>query len=89
MYEIRIYKHAQKSLKKSPEKIKKRAFLCLSHLRKEGTKNFPYPLAALKNYKKYKYIEAKIDKDYRIIFRFEDKIIFVRYAGTHNALGTG
>ena len=89
MYEIEIHKHVQKTLKKSPEKIKKRAFLCLSHLQKHGTKNFPYSLAILRGYKKFTYIEAKIDKDFRIVFRLEGRRFFVRYAGTHNSLGTG
>jgi len=89
MYELRIHKHAQKALKKAPARIKERAFVCLNHLRQNGTRDFPYALAVLVDYKKFKYVEAKIDKDYRIVFRFENEVIYIRYAGTHNSLGTG
>lgn len=89
MYKLQIHKHVQKALKKAPIKIRKRAFMCLNHLQNNGSKNFPYPLAVLKGYKKFNYIEAKIDKDYRIVFRIEDEFIYIRYAGTHNMLGTG
>jgi len=41
------------------------------------------------DFKKFKYYEAKIDKDYRIIFRIENNNLYIRAAGTHNALGTG
>lgn len=39
--------------------------------------------------KKQQYLEAILDKDYRIIFRKENGSFFVRAAGTHNTLGTG
>lgn len=89
MYKLQIHKHVQKALKKAPVKIREKSFLCLKYLMKNGTQDFPYPLAVLETYKKFRYIEAKIDKDYRIVFRIEKEVIFVRYAGTHNALGTG
>jgi len=89
MYKIQIHKHVEKALKKAPIKIKKRAFVCLNHLRENETNDFPYPLAVLNGYKNFNYIEAKIDKDYRIVFRIEDNVIYIRYAGTHNALRTG
>ena len=89
MYKLSVHKHAQKALKKAPIRIRKKAFLCLNHLRKSGTADFPHPLAVLENYKNFRYIEVKIDKDYRIVFRIDEGVIYIRYAGTHNALGTG
>lgn len=89
MYKLQIHKHVQKALKKAPVKIRERAFVCLNHLRENGTRDSPYPLAVLRGHKRFKYIEVKIDKDYRIVFRIEGEVIYVRYAGTHNALGTG
>lgn len=90
MYTLHLHKDAEKALKKSPRKIRKKALICFEHLIKNGTMNFPYHIDTLKGeFKKFKYLEAKIDKDYRIVFRVEDNEIFIRYAGTHNQLGTG
>lgn len=64
--------------------------LFLSHLIDYGTNNSPYPIKKLQGaYKKYNYLEAKIDSDYRIIFRQEGNIFLIRDAGTHNKLHTG
>jgi hypothetical protein len=53
-------------------------------------KGYPYPVKPLKGgFKKLKYLEARIDKDFRIIFRRESDGYYVRYAGTHNQLRTG
>lgn len=90
MYTLHLHRDAQKALQKTQKRIQKKAFVCLQHLRQKGPYGLPYPLKMLEGpYKKFRYLEAKIDKDYRIIFRVEENLIFVRYAGTHNALGTG
>lgn len=90
MYTIHIHKSAEKSFKKAPKHIQQKALIFLSHLMDNGLKDVPYPLDTLKGtYKKYKYLEAKIHADYRIIFRQENEAFFIRYAGTHNGLGTG
>ena len=87
---LKIHKAAAKNLKRSPLKIRKKAFDCIVHLRDIGSLHCPYPIEALKGqFKKHRYFEAKIDKDYRIIYRIEGDTLFVRYAGTHNQLGTG
>ncbi len=90
MYEINIHKSAQKNLKKSPKHIQKKAFVCITHLRELGMSEFPFEVDTIKgNYKKFKYMEAKLTDDYRIIFRKEGNCFCVRFAGTHNQLGTG
>lgn len=90
MYDLHLHKSAVKSLQKAPIKIRKKAFAFLEHLRESGTQSPPCTIKPLQgSYKKYKYLEALIDKDYRIIFRREGDAFFVREAGTHNQLGTG
>ncbi len=90
MYELHIHKHAQKALQKSPQKIKQKVFVCLQYLQQHGFKDCPFPMDTLKGkYKKYQYLEIKISQDYRLIVRREKQKIFIRYAGTHNSLGTG
>ncbi|MBU0766722.1 hypothetical protein KKF55_02980 [Patescibacteria group bacterium] len=90
MYTLKIHRDAEKELAKSPQHIKKKALRFFEHLMKNGIQNPPYPLKPLKGkFKKSKFWETIIDKDYRIIFRKENDIFLVRYAGTHNKLGTG
>lgn len=90
MYELQIHRDAEKSFKKSPKRIKEKILECLEYLTKNGTKNLRFPIAPLKGkFKKYSYYEIKIDKDYRIIFRREKDIFFIRKSGTHNSLHTG
>ena len=89
-YEIRLHRAAQKALHKAPERIQKKAVTFIKHLTKHGTRNPPFPVKPLHGkFKKYKYLEAKIEDDYRIFFRREGNVFFVRQAGTHNSLGTG
>ena len=89
-YNIVLHKHAQKNLSKAPARIKRKASVFVEHLCEHGTADSPFPLKPLQgSYKKYDYVEAKIDKDYRIIFRREDDTFYIRFAGTHNQLGTG
>ncbi len=77
-------------MRKAPKNIRKKAFICLKYLKDNGPGECPYKVSVLKGkFKKFKYLEAKIGRDYRIIFRVEKKNVFVRWAGTHNALGTG
>ncbi|MCF7917972.1 hypothetical protein K9L27_03170 [Candidatus Gracilibacteria bacterium] len=90
MYTLHIHKDAQKAFDKFPLKIREKVFDCLRHITENGLHRLPYPIDTLKGkYKKFKYLEVKIAKDYRIILRQEGCDIFIRYAGTHNALGTG
>lgn len=90
MYELHIHKHARKYLQKTPKRIKEKAVECIMYLKNHGTKDCPYPIDTLKGeFSKFKYFEAKIDKDYRIIFRIEGECVYIRTAGTHNKLGTG
>ena len=92
MFQLKIHKDAQKVLKKTPLRIKKKAFVCLSYFMHKGIDNIPYPIKKLQgDFRKFEYFEVKIDKDYRIIYRFDrfNETFYIRYAGTHNALGTG
>lgn len=90
MYKVIFHKKAGKSLEKAPNKIKEKVFIFQKHLREQGLDSFPFKIDTMKGeFKQFKYLEAKIDKDYRIIFRQEENIFYIRYAGTHNALGTG
>ncbi|MFA6435679.1 MAG: hypothetical protein WCW30_00880 [Candidatus Gracilibacteria bacterium] len=90
MYALYIHKDAEKSLQKAQKRIRQKAFNCISCLRDKGTVGSPFPVAPLHgDFKKFKYYEDKIDKDYRIIFRIENNGLYIRAAGTHNALGTG
>lgn len=90
MFTLHLHKDAQKELRKAPKHIRKKTLVCFEHFIENGTTNFPYPIDTLKGeFKKFKYLEIKMNKDYRIIFRIDDKNIFIRYAGTHNRLGTG
>ncbi|MDP2643159.1 MAG: hypothetical protein Q8P62_04940 [Candidatus Peregrinibacteria bacterium] len=90
MYKLQIHKDAEKALNKAQKRIRGKAFMCIVHLRDNGTLNSPFSIAPLQgDFKKYKYYEAKIDKDYRIFFRIEGDILYIRSAGTHNTLGTG
>ena len=55
-----------------------------------GTYGCPFPIRPLQaRFRKFNYYEAKIDKDYRIIFRREGDTFYIRAAGTHNELKTG
>jgi mRNA-degrading endonuclease YafQ of YafQ-DinJ toxin-antitoxin module len=90
MYEVYLHRDARKALQKAQKRIKKKAVLCVNHLILKGLEEFPFQIDTLKgNFKKYKYFEAKIDQDYRIIFRREESGFYIRDAGTHNSLGTG
>jgi mRNA-degrading endonuclease RelE of RelBE toxin-antitoxin system len=90
MYKLQIHKDAEKALKKAQKRIREKAFTCIVHLRDKGTLGSPFPVTPLQgDFKKYKYYEAKIHKDYRIFFRIETDTLYIRVAGTHNALGTG
>jgi mRNA-degrading endonuclease YafQ of YafQ-DinJ toxin-antitoxin module len=89
-FQVHIHRDAKKALLKAPTKIKKKVARLVEHLINSGTKSVPFPIATLKGeFKKNKYLEAKIDKDYRIIFRKENDSYFIRAAGTHNSLHTG
>lgn len=87
---LKLHKQAAKNLKRAPNHIAEKAFRCVLHLRDHGMRNCPFPIEPLKGeYKKFQYFEAKIHKDFRIFFRYEDDVLHVRHAGTHNQLGTG
>lgn len=89
MYTVQIHKRAQKNLQKAPVHIKKNASLFFSYITGD-TKECPFPIKPLKGkYKKYQYKEVLIGNDYRIFFRIEGTICYIRHAGTHNQLGTG
>jgi mRNA-degrading endonuclease RelE of RelBE toxin-antitoxin system len=90
MYRVEIHKDAEKAMQKAPEYIREKAFRFLRHLRHDGTRNPPCRIKALQGpFKKHHFLEAIIDKDYRIIFRKEDDTFYIRLAGTHNELHTG
>lgn len=86
MLEIYLHKDAQKALSKAPRKLQKK-FLEFSEEYSISQKSL-FPIAPMKG--KYRiYLETKIDKDYRILFRIEENKLLIRYAGTHNDLRTG
>ena len=87
---IKLHKSAQKALLKTPKKIRLRAEQCILYLQTDGTLHCPFIGATLKGPQgRLKYYEAKVDKDYRLIFRINNQILYIRAAGTHNSLGTG
>ncbi len=87
---LEVHRVVVKATRKAPIKIKVRANRCIEHLQKFGLTNLPFRIKSLKGrFKKGDYWEIVIDKDYRFIFRVEGDTIYVRYAGTHNDLGTG
>jgi mRNA-degrading endonuclease RelE of RelBE toxin-antitoxin system len=90
MFTLKVHRDAEKELAKAPIRIRKKAFSFLQHLRNHGSQESPFPIKALQgSFKQSKFLEVKIDKDYRIIFRREGVVYYIRYAGTHNRLGTG
>ena len=90
MYKLKIHHDAEKELGKAPKRIRKKAFIFLNHLMNFGTQDIQIPIKTLGGkYKKSRFLEAKIDKDYRIFFRKESNTFYIRFAGTHNKLGTG
>jgi mRNA-degrading endonuclease RelE of RelBE toxin-antitoxin system len=90
MYNLHLHKDAQKAIRKFPKPIRAKTFEALEVLRNSGTKDFPLPIRLLQGkFRKFRYFEIKIARDYRIIFRKEENEFFIRHAGTHNSLGTG
>lgn len=89
-FKLHIHKDAQKAFAKAPYRIRMKSFRFLEYLMDNGLNKSTYKIKALQgDFKKFKYLEVKIDKDYRIIFRLEGQSFFIRDAGTHNHLGTG
>lgn len=87
MAEVDIHKDAQKMLQKAPKKIKKKFLEFLEYVLEDRMDECRFEVLPMKG--KYKvYLEVKIDYDYRILFREADGCYFIRYAGTHNDLGT-
>jgi mRNA-degrading endonuclease RelE of RelBE toxin-antitoxin system len=90
MYELFIHKDAEKQFKKAQKRIRNKCFDFLTELGSSGLNLKKYRLKKLEgNFKKFSYYEGIIDKDYRVIFRISGNNIYVRFAGTHNNLGTG
>jgi len=90
MYELEVSKEAKKAFNKAQFRVQTRINDCLAYLIDFGTYGSPYPIKPLKGrFQKFNYYEAKIDKDYRIIFRREGDTFYIRAAGTHNDLKTG
>ena len=90
MYELKIHRDAEKSMLRASERIREKSYRFLQHLRRAGTQDAPCRIKALHGpFRKYKFLEAIIDEDYRIIFRRERGTFHVRLAGTHNELHTG
>lgn len=88
MYRLQIHKDAQKALAKAPRKTQEKFLQLAQHLSHKGTVDCPYAVNPMKG--KYQiYREVKIESDYRIVLRIEENTIYIRYAGTHNSLGTG
>jgi mRNA-degrading endonuclease YafQ of YafQ-DinJ toxin-antitoxin module len=90
MHEVLLHKDAQKVLRKAQKKIKIKAQECLEYMMASGIKDLPFPIDVLKgSFKKYRYFEIKLDKDFRLIVRQQGDSFHVRAAGTHNQLRTG
>lgn len=90
MFEVHVHRVAQKSLNKAPEHIQQKATRLVAHLIQHGTTNAPFRIKALHGpFRKHKFLEAIINKDYRIIFRRENDVFLIRLAGTHNELHAG
>ena len=90
MYELHIHRDAQKALKKAPKMIRAKALHCIDHLSQKGLNQLPFKIKKLKGkFEKFQYLEIKIHKDYRIVFRSEINSFYIRDAGTHNYLRTG
>lgn len=88
--EITFHKDALKVLRKTQKKIQDKTIRCIKSLEKSGFQNLPFPIEPLKGeFKKYKYYEIKIDYDFRLVVRQAAGSFYIRYAGTHNQLGTG
>lgn len=89
MNQLYIHKDAEKAFQKAPKRIQKKIYACLGYLIEKGTKELIFPVKHLQgDFKKFEYMEIKIDRDYRIIFRKKKELIFIRDAGTHNSLRT-
>ncbi|PCI24852.1 hypothetical protein COB57_03730 [Candidatus Peregrinibacteria bacterium] len=85
---IEMHKTAKKQLIKAPKIIKIKVSQLVQHIFIHGLKNCPFPIKPMKG--KYNtYSEFLIHKDYRIIYRTSTNTLYIRYAGTHNELGTG
>jgi mRNA-degrading endonuclease YafQ of YafQ-DinJ toxin-antitoxin module len=90
MFKDQVHPDAVKSLAKAQPKIKAKADRFRRYLINFGTYQCPFPIKPLKgHFHRFHYYEAKIDKDYRIIFRKEGDTFYIRAAGTHNELRTG
>ena len=90
MYDLHLHKDAQKAIRKFPKPIRVKVFGALEILRNSGIKDFPFPIRLLQGkFRKFRYFEIKIAKDYRIIYRKEGDEFFIRHIGIHNSLGTG
>ncbi len=90
MFKIEVHKSAQKALAKAPVHIQRKATKLVGHLIQHGTKDAPCKIKPMHGkFQRQRYHEAILDKDFRIIFRREENMFYIRHAGTHNALGTG
>lgn len=90
MYQVYLHKDAQKVLKKAQKSLKLKAIYCLQHLEQYGLENIIFKIDTLKGeFKKHKYFEIKLTGDFRLIVRRQNRAFYIRYAGTHNQLGTG
>lgn len=55
-----------------------------------GEKDLPFSIVRMKGkFKKHKYFEIKLTDDFRLVVRKQNGSFYIRYAGTHNQLGTG
>lgn len=85
---IEIHKQAQKKLAKAPVKIQDNLLEFIQCYMDDSIDQCRFEIVVMKG--KYKiYKEVKLDKDYRVLFREEKNTLYIRYAGTHNDLGTG
>jgi len=90
MYEIQVEKRVMKVMIKTSKKIREKYLKFYSHLQEFWTQNCPFPIDTIKwKLKNEKVMEVKLDKDFRIFFRKEWKIIYILLeAWTHNKLWT-
>lgn len=85
---LRLHHKAVKQLNKAPNIIKEKFEVLALHIIANGLKNLPFRSKQMRG--KYKqFYEILLHDDYRIVYRIDEDVFFVRYSGTHNYLGTG
>lgn len=85
---LKIHKQAIKQIQKAPKKIQMKIREIIQLVLKNEFDDLSYRKKSMKG--KYKvFTEIILDKDYRLLYRIIEGEFQIRYAGTHNSLGTG